>query len=231
MTLFEGFSPQQSPPEGTTEYRAAGTKKFYREIVKERNFRRTLRSFFGLLDAREENGEDEAEAEEKVDDVTEKEGTGSTIPSSPLPVVQEVKEEVKQEEEGKQQSLASSTTTFLSSLTTSFLTALTPTNPSPAKPESVPTPPPQHTSDYHTTPSMRTPSRYPGFVQLGKSPDMPAPQPHVAFTTPVPAPVPCAKKTRSVTGTPRKNRNVGETPTGVRKSARIASKRQGSMGR
>ena len=231
--LREGFSPQHSPPEGTTEYRAAGTRRFYREIVEERNFRRAFRLAFGLLDAREGNGEGEGEAEEEkeVGDVVHEEDMRFTTLSSPLLITQEVKEGVKQEEKGKQQSLASSTSTFLSSLTSSFIAALSPANHSPTKPESVPTPPLQHTPDHPTTPPTKTPSRYPAFVQVEKSPDMPAPQPHVTFTTPVPAPVARAGKTRSVTGTPKKNRNVRETLAGVRKSARIANKRQGSMER
>ncbi|KAA8619968.1 hypothetical protein PtrV1_07062 [Pyrenophora tritici-repentis] len=56
-TLPEGISPQQSPPEGTTQYRAAGTKKMYREIEQGRSLRRGIRNFFGM-----KNPENEEEA-------------------------------------------------------------------------------------------------------------------------------------------------------------------------
>ena len=222
FTLLEGFSPQQSPPEGTTQYRAAGTKKFYHEVEQQRKFRRGFRSWFGFRVAseegqEEEENENENEVQAQQPDITaatvatEGEETGST--TSPL---QPVAQKVKEEEEEEPQPLSSPTT---------------PVVPSPTK---LPLTPPHRPTDDHAANVVptETSSPYPGALRLEKAPESTAPlQPRVISPTPVPAPVRPTKKVRSVPHTPLRNRSAGEAPAGVRKSARIANKSRSSVGR
>ncbi|CAA9963944.1 hypothetical protein PTMSG1_07303 [Pyrenophora teres f. maculata] len=234
-TLPEGISPQQSPSEGTTQYRAAGTKKTYREILQATNLRRGIRNFFGMKDTeKKEESEDSGEAEVK-------EEAGSSTPIAPPPALEIKKEdEVMVKEEEQEPNLSPSSpkpSPFLISQTptkpstthpSSAKSSQTPTNTLPAK--HTPTPPHRNSSRHSSAPPTNTPSRDPDVVQLQNSPEMPAPQPDVVTPPPAPTPARPGGKPRNVSRTPMKKRNPGETLVGVRKSARIAS-RQVSIGR
>ncbi|KAE8859123.1 hypothetical protein PTNB73_08603 [Pyrenophora teres f. teres] len=234
-TLPEGISPQQSPSEGTTQYRAAGTKMTYREILQGTNLRRGIRNFFGIKDTeKKEESEDSGEAEVK-------EEAGSSTPIAPPPALEIKKEdEVMVKEEEQEPNLSPSSpkpSPFLISQTptkpstthpSSAKSSQTPTNTLPAK--HTPTPPHRNSSRHSSAPPTNMPSRDPDVVQLQNSPEMPAPQPNVVTPPPAPTPARSGGKPRNVSHTPMKKRNPGETLVGVRKSARIAS-RQVSIGR